>query len=295
MNTEDIRPEFIIYTEEIYKSFELEIEKLRQCPPSKNTDVNLRGIIVSAYIKAYDFIRYICLLNDHKTAFFQIPMLRGICEDLISISYLLNQSCEKQNYLLLKNQIERLNKSTKAQKDFFIKNNKGQIVPPIVFEDIDKCLDAYKSAGTKLEKNNFPNVFKMAEQTGMMDLYKFIYHATSKSVHFDEFTLLSMGWGPIDREKGTIEANFSYKHDYAHYYTFVLFYSSYLFIHQTKKFKEFLGLSKLIESRMLGLEEAYKEINWPTLITFNQMNMKSPNFVFRKMFRKIQSNNIKKL
>ncbi len=290
---EENRPKFVIETERIYKSFETEINLIRQCAPSKKTDIQLKDVIVSAYVKAYDFVLYICRLNDFKDAFFQIPMLRGICEDLITITYLLKQSEGKQNYLLVLKRFEELKKSTNAQYIFFNKYNVGQVLPPSINQvDIELILEEYRKAGHLLEETKFPTVFKMAKSVNLEDLYSFIYHATSKSVHFDIFTLLSMGWGEIDTNNGTIKPNFSYQHDYHHYYTFSLFYSSYLFLQQTKNFNNYLILSQKISDALIEIETGYENIDWPELVTFKQMNIKPPSPLMRSMYRIIQKNEL---
>lgn len=285
------RPKFVIETERIYKSFESEINTIRQCTPSKRTDIQLRDIVVSAYVKAYDFVLYICKLDDFKDAFFQMPMLRGICEDLITITYLLKQNEGQQNYLIVSKRFEELKKSTEAQTTFLNKYNKGQMLPPILNqEEVEWVIQQYKNAGHLLEKTKFPNVFERAEDVGLEDLYKFIYHATSKSVHFDIFTLLSMGWGNIDTNNETIEPNFSYQHDHRHYYTFTLFYSSYLFLQQTNNFNHFLELPQRISEVLVEITNGYEKIDWPQLVTFNQMNIKPPSDLIRLTYRVMQEN-----
>jgi hypothetical protein len=286
---EETPPKFVIEIESIFKSIESEINILRQCEPSKKTDIRFKEIIVSAYVKAYDFVLYICRLNDLKDAFFQLPMLRGICEDLITITYLLNQNEGKRNFLVITKRFEELKKSTKAQSEFFNKYNSGQIVLPALYQDeIEPFLKVFRDAGHLLEESKLPNVFTMAKSVNLEDLYAFIYHATSKSVHFDIFTLFSMGWGTRDEENGIIHPNFSYKHDYKHYYTFALFYSSYLFLEQNKYFKEFLVLPQKIDELLLELENNYMEIDWPELITFDQMNLRKPFNLLKSVYRKIK-------
>ncbi|WP_276484097.1 DUF5677 domain-containing protein [Paraflavitalea pollutisoli] len=285
-----MRPEFAFEIENIFKSFESEIDILRQCPPSKHTDIPSRAIVISAYAKAYDFVRYMCQMTDLKPSFFQLPMLRGICEDLIAISYLITQSKAKQNYLIVTKRHEELKLSTKAQAGFFSKYNKGQIVaPPLNHGDIQIILDEYRRAGHDFENAKLPKVYTMAKRVGLKDLYSFIYHSTSKAVHFDIFTLLSMGWGKLDKKERTIEANYSHEHDYKHYYSFGVFYSTYLFIYETIKFEPFLDLPPKIKKQLSTLEEVYKQIDWPELVTFSQLNIKPPNTLTKAIFRVIKN------
>lgn len=287
---DNTRPEFVIETERIYRSFQNEMNVIRQCDLSKKTDIKLREIAIAAYVKAYDFVLYICRLNDFKDSFFQLPMLRGICEDLIAITYLINQKEAHKNYLIASKNFDELKRATKAQEAFFNKYNPGQIIPPILNDgQKDLVLKQYIEAGNFLEEANFPNVYQMANLSNLGDLYSFIYHATSKVVHFDIFTLMSTGWGNIDKKRGTIEPNFSYQHDYHHYYKFALFYASYLFIQQTENFGKYLVLPAEITENLKQLVNGYSQIDWPELVTFRQMNVVPPSNLMRTIFRNLNS------
>jgi hypothetical protein len=287
---DNTRPEFVVETERIYKSFQNEINVLRQCDLSKKTDIKLREIAIAAYVKAYDFVLYICRLNDFKDSFFQLPMLRGICEDLIAITYLINQKEGHKNYLIASKNFDELKRSTKAQEAFLNKYNPGQIVPPVLNDGKKELvLEQYIKAGNLLEEAKFPNVNQMAHHTNLEDLYSFIYHATSKVVHFDIFTLMSTGWGDSDKVSGTIEPNFSYQHDYHHYYKFTLFYSSYLFLQQTDNFSKYLVLPAEIIEKLKELVNGYNQIDWPELVTFRQMNLVPPSNLMRTIFRNLNT------
>lgn len=283
----EIKPIFIAETERIYKSFENEISILRHTEPSKKTDIKLKEIVVSSYVKTYDYILYLCNLADYTHSFFQLPLLRSICEDLITISYILQETTPKQNYIIVKKRYEELNKSTSAQKDFFSKYNIGQIVPNVFNEntEISEIIKVHIDAGWEMEEANLPKVHRMAEKINLKYLYDFVYHGTSKAVHFDIFTLLSMGWGEIDENNQTIKPKFSYQNDYKHYFSFALFYSSYIFLRQTENYKDILELPDSIGKILYELEENYKKIDWPLLITFEQLNIKPPPETIRVINR----------
>lgn len=283
--SQEERPKFIVETERIYKSFETEIDILRKTKPRKKTDMFLLETIVAAYVKSYDFVLHICSLKDQSTSFFQLPMLRGVCEDLITLVYILKLEKPKQNYILTLKRHNEIFRATKAQKDFFGRYNKGQIVLPILNEGREnEIIDILKKEGHKFSDAKLPKVKAMANEIGKSDLYDFLYHATSKAVHFDILTLLSMGWGKINEDKGEIEPIFTYKNLYRHYYTFCLFYSSFLFIQQTKEFCDVLQLHNILE-KLQEIEDGYKNIDWPEILTFGQMNIKEPSSWERITYR----------
>ena len=128
----------------------------------------------------------------------------------------------------------------------------------------------------------------MAKATGQVYLYNFIYHATSKVVHFDIFTLLSTGWGKIDKSGDIIKTNFSFQHDYRHYFTFCLFYSSYLFLKQTENFKDALALPNSVNEKLSKLDGLFENNDWPELITFRQLNLEPPSKIIKAMHRVVQ-------
>ena len=282
------KPEFVVSTEKIYKSFESEIEKLRSVGTLINMEPGLEEIAISAYVKCYDFMIYICNLDKAENAFFQLPFLRGMCEDLISVSYLLTLSENEIKSIVLSKQIREFRSSLESQEKFFKKNNPIQpIVPKQVVPDLSKCIEFYKNRGLKITERYLPSVQKMSKKVGLEDLYNFLYFATSKTVHFDIVTLLSMGWGEMDKEKGTISPVFSYQNNYHHYYKFVFFYTSKIFIEQTTKFRSIVDKNGNTISKLESLIQGYKLIDWPTIITFEQMNLPRPqhsaNILLRAM------------
>lgn len=288
MNQEE-RPQFIIETERIYKSFEVEIDQLRRTGPRKKTDMVLLESVVAAYVKSYDFVRHICSLEDQSTSFFQLPMLRGICEDLITLAYILKLEKPKQNYILTIQRHKEIFKATKVQNDFLGRYNKGQITLPILNEGREnEIIEILKKEGHEFSDAKLPNVKTMANEIGMGDLYDFLYHATSKAVHFDIMTLLSMGWGEINKDNGEIKPIFTYKNFYRHYYTFSLFYSSFLFIQQTKEFNDVLPLQNILD-KLQEIENGYKNIDWPEILTFQQMNINPPSEFERITYRFIKT------
>jgi len=282
------KPEFVVNTEDVYKSFESEINKLRDVGALKNMEPRLEEIAISAYVKCYDFMIYICNLEKAEYAFFQLPFLRGMCEDLISISYLLTLNDHEIKSIILSKQVREFRSALGSQEKYFRKNNPVQpVVPKELIPDLSKYIDFYKEKGLKITKRYLPSVQKMSKKVGLEDFYNFLYFATSKTVHFDIVTLMSMGWGKMDKEKGTINPIFSYENNFHQYYKFVFFYTSRIFIEQTTKFKKIIDKNDVIILKLGSLIQSYKLIDWPTIITFEQMNIDRPksnnNLLYRFM------------
>ncbi|MBK9271627.1 MAG: hypothetical protein IPM48_08505 [Saprospiraceae bacterium] len=271
------KPDFVVNTENIYKSFEDSINSLRKVGKLPNGHLDLNEIAISAYVKCYDFMLYICNLDKAENAFFQIPILRGLCEDLISITYLLSLSENERNSILLCEQVREFKSTLNAQEKYFKKYNPAQIVvPESVIPELKKYIKHYHSKGIKIVERYLPSVQKMSSKVGLEDLYDYIYFSTSKTVHFDIVTLMSMGWGEIDNDEKTISPIFSYQHNYHQYFKFVFFYTSVIFIYQTIKFAEIVDKSEEIRSKLEKLIEGYKIIDWPTILSFEQLNIPTP-------------------
>lgn len=282
------KPNFIFRTNEVYKTFEDEIKNIRHVGKIKFGRPKLKEVTISAYIKTYDFIIYLCNLERLENAFFQLPMLRGLYEDLISISYLLKLSDKESDDILISNQLRKEKRTLESQEEYFKKYNPGQLVFPAnkypTFEEYknhDKTLN--------IAERHLPSVQKMSAKVELGDLYEFLYNATSKSVHFDVGTLLGMGWGNYDKENNEVDLNFSFEHNFKQYYCFVLFYSSYIFIEQTKHFSKVIDSNEIIIKKLLPLIDYYKEIDWPTIISFSQLNSEKPSEIVR-LFNRVYLN-----
>jgi len=281
------KTQFIIKTEEIYNSFKDEIETIRHVGKIDVGPPNLKMVAVCAYAKCYDFVIYILSLDKLQNAFFQLPMLRGLCEDLISISYLLDLSPEESNLILMSEQLRKERDMIESQKEYFKKYNPGQIV---VSKEIYPTIPEYKTlVGMDKEGERYlPKPIRMSKKVGLKDLYDFLYNATSKTVHFDVGTLLGMGWGNYDKTENKIDINFSFKHNYHQYYDFVLFYSSLIFHKQTLRFKKAISSCDGILNKLTPLINDYEKIDWPTFISFSQLNIKQPS-VFQRLTYRVMS------
>jgi hypothetical protein len=140
----------------------------------------------------------------------------------------------------------------------------------------------------KLNKYSYmPSVRLMAETANLLDLYDYIYAATSRWVHFSPRTLLRMGWGDI-LERGSRKlkeggaVSFTTKNFTQYYQEFNEFYGSFLFLTLTDQLGPELNLPP--EAKGI-LEEVRQHIDdtlrWPEDLTYEEMNFKGPNMVHR--------------
>lgn len=215
-----------------------------------------------------------------EEAFFLLSNLRGVCEDLIYLTYLCRMEEEKAEewirLLVRKNALEGL----AIQRRFFDANNPFQLVlgghSSKADERVSTCREDvrqfWKSVGNR--KGNRPTVRAMAKSVGLTSTYDFIYFAASNFVHFNPQVLLRTGWG-VKGEPVT----FSIRHMHRYYQSFCGFYGAVLFI----GFEASFGSSYLktsLDAEMSRLIDLIGRVQrWPEIITFEEMNETPPNFV----------------
>jgi len=232
----------------------------------------------AAFVKCFEFNLYLNQITKLDNSFYNIPFLRGICEDLISLKFLLNFKTEDRDELLTKYNHYLLQTSIQTQRKFFLKE---KIIQPILNpQSIDEMVSNSERDlkqfwirhGYNKDKL-FPSVEHMAIDGKLKVLYDFLYHATSRAVHFSPNVLLRMGW--YDAPAGPVI--FSTK-NFSNYYTFFnSYYGTYLFIQYEKAFRKELKLDKNIRLLIKSLADILKNVGEvPEIITFEELNLKRP-------------------
>lgn len=232
----------------------------------------------AAFIKCFEFNLYITKLRNRENSFYYTSFLRGVCEDLISLKFLLNFPIEKRDYFLSNYSIYLLHTSMETQVEFF---KSEKIIQPLVKPaDLQTTITTsqtniktfWASNGYNKDKI-FPSVEHMAVDSKLKILYDYLYHATSRAVHFSPNVLLRTGWynkgGPVI---------FSTKNFSSYYNYFNVYYGTYLFILFAKSFRKELKLDKNIFKLIKELEIILKGIHEaPEIVTFEEMNLQRPD------------------
>lgn len=236
----------------------------------------------SSFVKLVEFNEFIHSTRKYEFSFFYLATLRGICEDLIVLTFLSKFHKRDRNKLILMLAAKQWGESIKAQTIFFTRNRPRQWVIMHTRDKTEKDLANLSNETKKLKKKlglgaraKLPSVKQMAAYSGMSDLYDYLYHATSKVVHFSPHVLMRMGWG--DLEKGPFVV--STKNFYPYYRAFNEFYGSFLFIKYVDEFQKYLHLSqRIIEYRDVIERVIGKKKRWPELVTFEEMNLDLDKF-----------------
>lgn len=265
--------------------------KFTSVPLDELADHMLDALIQAATAKCVEFNIEANRTGRHtKTAFLLMSNLRGLCEDLIWLTYL--SRMEKQsaneliNLLLAQNRLEGLT----AQRRFFEANNPFQPVLGAGMR-VDELKQAGHEAQSKLRKfwksmnspkRDGPTRRDMAQDVGLKSTYEFIYFSTSNFVHFNPRALFQTGWGA---EHGPF--TFSTRNMSGYYQSFSSFYGVVLFI----GFQASFGsdhFNVVLDAEINRLIELIGHVQrWPEIITFEEMNQKPPFYLLTHAVGKV--------
>lgn len=243
----------------------------------KNSDGGFSLALTAAFSKSIGLVVELEKSDFENLPYWMSPNLRGICEDLIVLGFLdKNFSDRADEIILLQLRLEVLN-STKEQKTFFSRYRPQQ---PIMVSN-STAKDKRSIEGQLREIFRYfvikdqvqPSVSKMAKDQDLHLLYNYLYHASSRLVHFSPHTLLKMVWYDPEIEESECSPDGMQKY----YSAFVRFYSAHLLAAFTRRFKEQLKIECELERAILDkVHEVNSIARWPELVTFEELNRESP-------------------
>ncbi len=240
----------------------------------QDLNVMFELILKATVIKSYEFCN--ATIQSRDNTFFMLPALRGICEEYITEKFIFDKfSNDERNFMIMAWQHHGLLKSSIAQWEYFKVNKPSQRL--YYDESFPKKLKSLESELKEILKGKFPNsnfksplpsVYYMAKETGTLELYNYLYHATSTFVHFHPQNLFRMSWGNAPN------MSFSTKH-FEHYYNyFMTYYAAQLFC----SICEWQGgnsfLPSFDNSVLKTIRYVLTEISRaPEIVTFEEMNI----------------------
>ena len=217
----------------------------------------LDALVQAATSKCVDFNIEANKVKNAETSFFLMSNLRGICEDLIWLTYLARMEKRRAEeligHLIRRNTLEGLD----AQRRFFEANNPTQpilgnsLTADAVQEARDNRRKFWKSQNST--SRDGPTVRTVARDVGLISTYDFIYFSASNFVHFNPQALSRTGWGP---EVGPF--TFSIRNISNYYQSFSSFYGAVLFI----GFQASFGADHFKAALDTEIEQLI-EANWP--------------------------------
>lgn len=274
-----------------------EILKVKKAPIETLEQSHYTCLVKAAYSKSIEYSHLLVNKRNINDAFILSPFLRGICEDLISLSYI-KKTLDTNTRDLISGQygIYLQYSSIAAQQFFFKKEAPYQDYLSLKNpeETLIKLKDNLNVLWEKQGQNKnklFPSVEHMSIDTKYKALYDFLYHASSKTVHFSPNILLRTGWYNVDNlttQTPTSEVIFSTNNFNKYYHHFNTYYSLYLLVQFTNNFKKELLLSKNYLTDIKAISESLSKSPYPELVTYEEMNMKRPSSFFNFIKRYIQ-------
>ena len=239
----------------------------------------------AALAKNYEVNRFIQMGDAAANAFIVTSALRGMCEDIIALKWLATfekrDRDEAVGVMMMKSVLELMQQQTA----FFGKYRPSQ--PILETKDATAEVHALKQRLRAMRKGNrwrkhreWPSVREMAEPTGLLPLYDFLYAATSSFVHYSPNNLIRMGKvvGGADR------MHFSTSHFSDYYHSFNRFYGLFLFITLCTTFGSSLGCRDELRPPVEGLMKLLdNELRWPELVTMEEMNVPEVSQLLRLM------------
>ncbi|TWR25459.1 hypothetical protein FPZ42_12735 [Mucilaginibacter achroorhodeus] len=261
--------------------------------PSLDLKTNVyQSVLIASFAKALEFNLFLYKNRSAKNSFFHSPFLRGLCEDLITLKFIGKNFSYDKEQLIESYMFYLLLHSMLAQKSFLDKAVPFQQFP--LFKDLDTLIETREAELKNLMKNNglnkerlFPSVEHMAIDAQLKHLYDFLYHATSRMVHFSPNILLRMGW--YKKDGPTV---FSTHNFHKYYDQFNKFYAAYLLLEfcdsfkKQMKFKEDI-LKEFKQIKKILLADAF----YPELVTFEELNMKRPSNLFINFLTELAKQN----
>ena len=233
----------------------------------------------AALVKSYEFNTIVTYLSDSDPAFFYLPSLRGICEDVIWLKYLSTcPSIDRETVLRAYIQIDTMGKLA-CQEQYFKSNRPYQQVLhpdslPISLEDAQEELGVIgQQLRWKFNEDGsvrLPSVSYMAKKHGLGELYEYVYAITSDMVHFNPGVLLRMGWG-----NNLDKITYSTKHFNKYYLEFLQVYGTYLFCLLIDELSVYLKVDAHVKQQVSVAKDYLNSLlRWPEIVTFEEMNIK---------------------
>lgn len=260
-----------------------------------------RLCIRSSLVKCYEFNLLVRREEDKELAFFWIPSLRGICEDLIVLNFIKGLPKPERESLINLMMQHDICTRVETQVAFFSVARPQQ--PVLNYKDVDKRLAELESkirviwkahGWPGMKRGAMPQIRQIAEKQGnaiLGRLYDYLYRLTSGTVHFSVQSLLRLGWGT------TKSTTFSTSNFSNYFSMFGQVYGSYLFCLYFEFFGRYLRPGPEVKQIVDEIRESLLlNPRWPEMVTFEEMNLTPPKTgVLNILYSVLQAQKTKRL
>ncbi len=171
--------------------------------------------------RQYDALNATIHLIDHDLGYAAVPLLRPACEELIWIGCLKAIPHDAAERLVQCLTLHETGQSLRVQ-DAYAGSDVTKSLglssyleaarkrEPQIQADLKELGERLKWHKRVIERSTLPSINFLAKETGNKELYDFLYHATSRFVHFSPVELIRRAWG----KPGEISVRSTHFHDY---------------------------------------------------------------------------------
>jgi hypothetical protein len=233
----------------------------------------------ASFARAFEFVEIAASRKEADDAFFLVPALRGITEDVIYLRFMSRLSADQRDVLATNLMQLELSDKLRKQEAFFrvmrpfqpVLSSSGSSTAEIE----EQVREIWRANGWPgLQKTN-PPTREIAQKSdpGLLEVvYDYIYRLTSGVVHFNPQVLLRSGWGNTGSA-----FRFSTRNMAPYYLAFAQIYGCYLFCLYFEFFGGMLRVGKATAENVSQLREyLLMQSRWPEMVTFEEMNVKVP-------------------
>lgn len=244
-------------------------------------DHGVLPLIRSAVIKRqHECLTITVDLADRGQGFAAVGFLRPACEEFLWAKYLSAISQADAERLLTVLARSEIWDSLKAQDDYAGKTTMTHLGLAPYFKRMEATAKVrkaeVKALGSKLkwenravENSQLPSMAYIAKSVGETKLYKMLYHASSRYVHFSPQELMRRAWG----KSGEVSVSSAHFADY--WGSFVLYWGTYL-LASTVSAAHSLGAPSEVDAhldadRLIAASTAIGELGLVPIITAGEL------------------------
>jgi hypothetical protein len=258
--------------------------------------------VKASLAKCYEFNMLVRRNRRSDDAFFWLPALRGICEDLIVLNFLGSLPKSDREALVPLLMTHEVYSRIESQEAFFSAVRPQQPVLSVkdakaTLTDTERKIQAIwnRHGWPNLKHGTLPQIRQIAEKQGqsvLSHLYDYLYRLTSGTVHFTVQSLLRSGWGEAPKRCKFSTANFQpYFSEFSSVYGAFLFCVYFEFFHRTLHPDRRTSRTVAEIRKVLILSP-----RWPEMVTFEEMNLRPPKSgILMFIYSAIQAEQNKKL
>lgn len=257
----------------------IERAQVRKWDPEQ--DGLLPLIYRAVLIRQYDLLSTILHLEETERGYAAVVLLRPAVEELIWCSYLSQIEVSAANRLLSLMNEGEVHDNLKAEYDFSGKGateslglldhlNRFTRVRPRFVGNLQKLGRELGWKRHTIEQGSFPSLEFVASRAELKKEYNYLYHATSRYVHFSTSELLRRAWGTRDRVTISSENFSTYWGAFALKWGFWVYTKTYLLL-QPHLEADGIEEPKVDEGRILDAFKRIAEFGHVPIITAHEL------------------------